>query len=153
MCNIPYQEAIGSLMYASLGTHLDITCAVQALSRFSTKPGTTHWEAIKQVFHYLKGTKSLWLYSLLSQLSEINSEPITLFSDNQSAIALTKDHQYHACTKHINIHFHFIHWIVKNKSLQLSYCPTNKMVANMLIKALLSPKVKHFAAELGLVSI
>jgi hypothetical protein len=37
----------------------------------------------------------------------------TLFSDNQSTIMLTKDYQYHAHTKHINIWFHFIHWIIK----------------------------------------
>jgi hypothetical protein len=62
---------------------------------------------------YVAGTyaakEALWLRSLLSKLFEINSEPVTLFSDNQSAIALTKNYQYHACTKHINIHFHFIH--------------------------------------------
>ena len=81
--------------------------------------------------------EALWLKSLLSQLFKINSEPTTLFSHNQSAIALTKDHQYHAHTKHIDIRFHFIQWIVENGYLQLIY----------------SPKVKHFASELRLVSI
>ena len=100
--------------------------------------------------------EALWLRSLLSQLFDITLEPTTLFSDNQSAIALTKDHQYHARTKHIDIRFHFIRWIVENRSLRLVYCPmapTNEMVADTLTKALPSPKVKHFAAELGLVLI
>ena len=61
MCNIPYHEAVGSLMYTSLGTRPDITYAVQTLSRFLTKPGTAHWEAVKRVFCYVKGTKELWL--------------------------------------------------------------------------------------------
>ena len=78
---------------------------------------------------------------------------VYLFSDNQSAIALTKDHQYYARTKHIDIRFHFIHWIVENSSLQLVYCPTNDMVADALTKALPSLKVKHFAKELGLVLV
>ena len=97
--------------------------------------------------------EALWLCSLLSQLFNITLEPTTLFSDNQPAIALTKDHQYHARTKHIDIRFHFIHWIIENGSLRLVYCPTNEMVADTLTKALPSPKVKHFAAELGLVLI
>jgi hypothetical protein len=97
--------------------------------------------------------EALWLCYLLLQLFEINSKPITLFSDNQLAIVLTKDHQYHARTKHINIRFHFICWIVENGSLRLVYCPTDKMVADTHTKAFSSPKVKHFAAELGLVSI
>ena len=85
-----------------------------------------------------------------TQLFDITLEPTTLFSDNQSAIALMKDRQYHARTKHIDIRFHFIRWIVENGSLRLVYCPTNEMVADTLTKALPSPKVKHFAAELVL---
>lgn len=53
--------------------------------------------------------EALWLCSLISQLFELDLDSTTLFSDNQSAIELTKDHQYHARSKHINIHFHFIH--------------------------------------------
>ena len=95
--------------------------------------------------------EALWLRSLLSQLFDTNLKATTLFSDNQSAITLTKDHQYHARTKHINIQFHFILWIVENGSLCLIYCPTDDMVADTLTKVLPSPKVKHFAKELGLV--
>jgi hypothetical protein len=75
---------------------------------------------------------------------------MTLYSDNQSAIALTKDHQYHACTKHIDIQYHFIRWIIKQGSIWLIYCPTDDMVAGTLRKALPSVKVKYFATELGL---
>ena len=92
----------------------------------------------------------LWLQSLISQLFDVLLETTTLFSDNQSAIALTKDHQYHPRTKHIDIRFHFIHWIIQDGSLHLIYCPTEDMLADTLTKALLSPKVKHFAAKLGL---
>ena len=61
MCDIPYREAVGSLMYAALGTRPNITFAVQTVSRFSIKPGPAHWEAVKQIFRYLKGTIDLWL--------------------------------------------------------------------------------------------
>ena len=94
--------------------------------------------------------EALWLCSFIGEVLVSLDKPITLFSDNQSTIALTKDHQYHACTKHINICFHFIHWVVDNGKIRLVFCPTNDMVANTLTKALPSLKVKHFAAELGL---
>ena len=61
MRNIPYQEAVGSLMYTSLGTRPDITYAVQTVSRFSKNPGQAHWDAVKRIFRYLKGTKEFWL--------------------------------------------------------------------------------------------
>jgi hypothetical protein len=94
--------------------------------------------------------EALWLRSLITQLFDVSLEPTTLFSDNQSAIALTKDHQYHPRTKHIDIRFHFIRWIIEQGSIRLIYCPTEDMLADTLTKALPSPKVKHFAVELGL---
>lgn len=165
-------------MYASLGTRPDISFAVTTLSRFSSNPGPAHWDAVKRVFCYLKGTRDLWLtygslegvlkeyadadrsmaedrHAMLGyafiinggavswsakrqeiiSLSTTESEYIAathaakealwlrsfigqvfspldaatvLFSDNQSAIALTQDHQYHARSKHIDIWYHFI---------------------------------------------
>ena len=77
----------------------------------------------------------------------------TLSSDNQFAIVLMKYHQYHARTKHIDVRFHFVRWIVENGTLQLIYCPSNNLVADTLTKALPSLNVKHFAAKLGLVSV
>ena len=57
MKNTPYREAIGSLMYAAVATHPDIAYAVSTLSQFLNNPGILNWEATKQVFHYLAGTK------------------------------------------------------------------------------------------------
>jgi len=38
MGNVPYHEAVGLLMYATLGTQLYICFAVQMVSRFNSKP-------------------------------------------------------------------------------------------------------------------
>ena len=100
------------------------------------------------VTHGMK--EALWLRSLLFEVFDLIKPPTTLFSDNQAAIALTQDHQYHARTKHINVCYHFIHWVIEQGSLQLIYCPTDDMVADALTKALPSVKVKHFTAGLGL---
>ena len=62
------------------------------------------------VMHAMK--EALWLHSFIGEVLVSLNEPTTLFSNNQSAIVLTKDHQYHTCTKHIDIHFHFIQWVV-----------------------------------------
>jgi hypothetical protein len=57
--NIPeYRAAIGSLMYAAIGTKPEIAYAVQKLSQYTSNPSPEHWTAIKQVFHYLKGAQS-----------------------------------------------------------------------------------------------
>lgn len=40
--------------------------------------------------------EAIWLRSLIGELYGDVQGLTTLYSDNQSAIALTKDHQYHA---------------------------------------------------------
>lgn len=56
MHNIPYQEAVGSLMYAAQVSRPDISYAVGVVSRFNLNPTKTHWLAVKRILRYLKGT-------------------------------------------------------------------------------------------------
>jgi hypothetical protein len=49
-----YQAAVGSLMYAALATRPDISYAVAALSRYTSRPFTSHMTAAKRVLQYLK---------------------------------------------------------------------------------------------------
>ena len=56
MKGVPYQSAVGSLMYAMLGTRPDIAYAVGAVSQYCSNPGRQHWMAVKRIFRYLKGT-------------------------------------------------------------------------------------------------
>lgn len=58
MQNIPYASAIGSIMYAMVCTRPDIAHAVGVVSRFMGDPGKQHWEAVKWILRYLKGTVS-----------------------------------------------------------------------------------------------
>ena len=220
MCDVPYWEAVGVLNWAALVTRPDIAFAVAMVAHFSANPGMAHWHVVKGIFHYLAGTRdlwltygescrtlvgyanadgsmtedhqaimgyaflidggaiswsskkqeivllstteseyvaathgmkeALWLHNLLAEVFEPLMDATTLFSDNQSVIALTRDHQFHARTKHIEVHYHFIHWVVENGALRLVYCPTADMVADVLTKALPLPKVKHFAECLRL---
>lgn len=43
-------------MCVALVTHPDIMFVVTFLSQFMQNPRYPHWKAVKQVFHYLKGT-------------------------------------------------------------------------------------------------
>ena len=61
MMHIPYHEAVGTLMYAMLGTQPDILYTITQVSKYSSNPGTLHWEAVKCVYQYLAGTMDMWL--------------------------------------------------------------------------------------------
>ena len=56
MKNIPYQKCSGILIWANVGTHPNIAFTISSLAYFNENPGITHWEAVKRVFCYLKGT-------------------------------------------------------------------------------------------------
>ncbi|CAL5417495.1 unnamed protein product [Camellia sinensis] len=58
---IPYSSAVGSLMYAMVSTRPDIAHAVGVVSRFLSNPGKEHWEAVKWILRYLKGTTKMCL--------------------------------------------------------------------------------------------
>lgn len=71
MGNIPYQQAVGSILYASQGTRPDIAYAVHVVSRFNNNPGKAHWNAVKRIFRYLKGTCSAKLVYSKDDKSEV----------------------------------------------------------------------------------
>ena len=56
MLKIPYHEAVGCLLWLSMGTRPDISYAVSQVARFNANPGMTHWNAALRIFRYLHGS-------------------------------------------------------------------------------------------------
>lgn len=54
MTRVPYASVVGSLMYVMVYTRLDISQAMEVLSRFMANPRWVHWDAVKKVFRYLR---------------------------------------------------------------------------------------------------
>ena len=73
-----------------------------------------------------------------------------LYCNNQSAIAVAKDDQFHTRTKHIDIWYHFICEAITWNIIEVGYCPTQHMVTDIFTKAL---PVKTFEQLHTLLSI
>ncbi|CAM6087793.1 unnamed protein product [Calypogeia fissa] len=56
MQSVSYDSVVGSLMYAMTCTRPDIAHAFSVVSRFMANPGKPHWEVVKWVLRYLRGT-------------------------------------------------------------------------------------------------
>ena len=53
-------------------------------------------------------------------------------------------------TKHIDTRFHFVHEIINNNTLSISYCPTDEMIADIFTKALSRFKFENFCMLLNI---
>ena len=62
MAKVPYALAIGSLMYTMVYTRPNIGYAVGVVSKFMSNPSKAHWEAVKWILRYLRGTIEKCLY-------------------------------------------------------------------------------------------
>ena len=96
--------------------------------------------------------EAMWLHTFVGELTMPLSTLPTIFCNNKAvvAIALSKDGQYHARTKHIDFHFHFIREAVENGLITLIYCPTKTMTADLLTKLLNRSKTEEHTYALGL---
>ncbi|XP_057793014.1 secreted RxLR effector protein 161-like [Salvia miltiorrhiza] len=56
MLSVPYSNAVGSVMYMMICTRPDLAYAISILSRYMSNPGREHWEGLKGVLRYIKGS-------------------------------------------------------------------------------------------------
>jgi hypothetical protein len=94
--------------------------------------------------------EAIWLCQLLSDIHPSAPTCIPLHCNNQAAIKLATNNNYHTRTKHIDVCYCFICQTVKQGAITLAYCPTKDMVANVLTKALPCWKVVAHALALGI---
>ena len=73
-----------------------------------------------------------------------------IFGDNQGAIALAKNPQFHARTKHIDLQHHWVREKQAEGKIDMRYIPTDKQVADGLTKALPKDRFITFRSALGL---
>jgi hypothetical protein len=142
MRDVPYRSAIGSLMYLMVCTRPDLAHSIGVLSRYLEKPGKQHWEGVKRILRYLKGTKD---YALRFQRGE-----------NQSQFLGYTDSDYAGChdTSRSTSGYLFkyggaaIIWSSKRQQrVTLSTCEAEYYAANEAAKEVLW--LNEFIEELG----
>ena len=97
--------------------------------------------------------EAVWLRQLTAELGSPPETATTIFEDNQSAIAMTKNPQFHGRAKHIAIKYHFIREQVSNGMIKLEYCPTNQMLADMFTKGLSREQFCKLRSQAGVTEL
>ncbi|KAH0816603.1 hypothetical protein GEV33_006188 [Tenebrio molitor] len=129
-------------------------------STFILSGAAFSWESRKQRTVALSSTEAEYMALsdaskeadfLIGYLKELGFQSlanVVVFNDNQGAGKLTENSVYHAKSKHIDVRYHFIRDAVKKHPIKILYLPTEKMIADVLTKAL--PKENHDRCILGL---
>ncbi|KAF0688883.1 hypothetical protein As57867_019513, partial [Aphanomyces stellatus] len=91
----------------------------------------------------------LWYIELLEELGYPQGS-IAVHCDNQSAIAIAKNPGHHERTKHISTKYHFVRDQVDKGRIQLRYCPTKLMIADILTKAIPRVQFEILRSKMGL---
>jgi hypothetical protein len=85
----------------------------------------------------MEGTKEvIWLQGLLGELQHGKTGLTTLFYDNINHIKMAKNLVFHARTKHIECHYHFVWEKVMLKEIDIVHIATNQQHANVFTKPL-----------------
>ncbi len=79
--------------------------------------------------------------------------PVVIYYDNINSILLANNPIYHARTKHIEVHYHFIREKVLAKEINFIHVSTEDEVANIFTKALGTYKLKKFWKMLGVLKV
>ena len=80
MSNVPYSSAVGSLTYAIVCTRPDLSHAVSVVSRYMHNPGKDHWEAVKWILRYVKGTVDKGWYLIETKLVHVMLQALLILA-------------------------------------------------------------------------
>ena len=96
--------------------------------------------------------ETVWLRRLVDGFGVVSGMdgPTKMFVDNQAAIALAHNASVNRRNKHIDVRFHFTRQLVEDRKLELEYCSTEDMVADVFTKALGRVKLQKFVGMLGM---
>nr|GEW66454.1 hypothetical protein [Tanacetum cinerariifolium] len=151
MSRVPYASAVGSLMFAMICTRLDIAHAVEVVSRYMAKHCREHWEAMKRILRYIKGTSDVALCFEKSDLivkgyvdsdyaCDLDGSNQPLEAEYVAAAQASKEAvwnpTFHSKTKHIRVQFHFVREKVEEGTVDMQKIHTNDNVADYLMKAI-----------------
>ena len=94
--------------------------------------------------------EAIWLRQLIAEITSSEETPILVYEDNQSAIAIARNPQFHGRTKHIDIRHHYVREEISKGTVTIQYCPSCDMAADILTKGLGSDSFSKLRLKTGL---
>ena len=97
--------------------------------------------------------EAVWLNRLLSDIKATPQMPVVIKEDNQGTITVARNPISHNRTKHIDIKLHYVREALENGVIDLMYCPTEQMAADILTKPLTRQRFETLRLEMGIKNV
>lgn len=94
--------------------------------------------------------EAIWLRRLLQHFNYLGPITVTIKGDNRGALALAKNPEFHARTKHIDIRYHFVRQKVEEGLVELEWTGTAANIADGMTKPLGRAVFDKFRGEIGM---
>ena len=91
--------------------------------------------------------EAVWLKRFIEEL-KFDQQPVKVYIDNKSTIALANHQMVKPRTKHITLRYHWIREQVMKNIIQMEYVETTKNIADAMTKNLNKQKFKFFFAQI-----
>jgi hypothetical protein len=97
----------------------------------SLSTAEAEYKATSKAAQYCIGIRSL-----LHEIGFPQDEPTIIYNDNQACVTMVKQKFSSSRTRHIKLKFHHIREAIDNNEIKVEYMPTDKMIADIMTKAL-----------------
>jgi hypothetical protein len=101
----------------------------------------------------MAGCEVAWLCKLLGDLGLHVDRQVVIYCDNLSNIQLARNPMFHAETKHIEVHYHFIREKVLAGEIDPIYVSIEDQVVDIFTKVLGAKKHRQFRSMLGVMEL
>jgi hypothetical protein len=95
--------------------------------------------------------EAVWLRKLLADLFGHEIDSTIIHCNNHSCVKLFENHVFHDKSKHIEIKYHYIKYMVQRKAVHVQYFSTREQVADVFTKPLARTNFEYFHDDCGVV--
>jgi hypothetical protein len=139
-------QSRSTIGYVFLAGDAAITWSSKRLSLTSLSSTQAEYVALSEA-----AREACWLRNLYTELGLLKEErPTVIVGDNEGAIALTQNPQFHKRTKHIEVRWHWIRELVQEGTIEIESRRDPEQTADVLTKALHREKHLKHIKEMGL---
>lgn len=94
----------------------------------------------------------IWLRQLLGDIGHRQNKPTPVWCDNQSAVRLVRNPEYHQRTKHIDVKYHHIRGLQEAGVIDVGHIRTAEQLADPFTKGLEAGRFNYLISSFGLVN-